>query len=119
MAMKGMIENITPNKERMFQSAKEGFSTATDLADWLVINLDLPFRKAHKITGEIVNLAEKSNRFLEDITLEEMIKINPDINEGIINILGLKNSVFSKDSFGGTSPNRIKEAISLAKERIK
>ena len=119
MAMKGMIENITPNKERMFQSAKEGFSTATDLADWLVINLNLPFRKAHKITGEIVNLAEKSNRFLEDVTLEEMIKINPDINESIKSSLGLKNSVFSKNSFGGTSPNRIKEAISIAKERIK
>ena len=119
MAMKGMIENISPNKERMYHYAKEGFSTATDLADWLVINLNLPFRKAHEITGEIVTLAEKSNRILEEITLEEMLEINPNINKEIKNILSVKNSVFSKKSFGGTSPDRIKEAISLAKERIK
>tara|TARA_Y100001970_G_C14212969_1_gene847985 strand:- start:1867 stop:2409 length:543 start_codon:yes stop_codon:yes gene_type:complete len=118
MAMKGMIDNIRANKERMLHYAKCGFSTATDLADWLVINLNLPFREAHQTTGEIIKLAENSNRTLQEISLEELMKINPKIDENIKNVLSVENSVYSKCSFGGTSPIKIKEAIDLAKERI-
>ncbi len=118
IAMKGMIDNISANKEKMLHYAKGGFSTATDLADWLVINLNLPFRDAHETTGRIIRLAEKSNRTLGEISLEELIKINPKIDESIKDVLSVENSVYSKCSFGGTSPKKIKEALVLAKERI-
>ncbi len=119
LAMQGMIDNMSANKKRMLNTAKRGFSTATDLADWLVINLNLPFREAHEITGKIIKLAEETNRPLEEISIEELVKINPKINKGIFNVLSVENSVASKNSYGGTSPVNIKEAINIAKERIK
>ncbi len=118
LAMKGMLENLEPNKKRMLEFAEKGFSTATDLADWLVINLNIPFRKAHEITGQIVKLAEESQRSLMEITIDEMKKINPDINEKVKTVLSVQDSVKSKNSLGGTSPKEINEAIKIAKERL-
>ena len=80
--------------------------------------MNLPFRDAHETTGRIIRLAEKSNRTLGEISLEELIKINPRIDESIKDVLSVENSVYSKCSFGGTSPKKIKEALVLAKERI-
>ena len=96
--------------------ANGGFSTATDLADWLVINLELPFRKCHHITGKIVKLAEDQNCDLANLPLKEMQKIEPKITKEIYQVLTVENSVNSRNSYGGTSLKAIREAIKNAKK---
>ena len=103
-AMTGMIQDLEPVPERMAAVAGAGFSTATDLADWLVRSLNIPFRDAHHITGRIVSEAEKRGCSLEELPLEAMQAVEPRIHQGIYDVLGVENSVRSRTSFGGTSP---------------
>jgi len=118
-AMSGMILDLKVNKENMLEMAGSGYSTATDLADYLVKNLQIPFRNAHHITGQIVKMAENKGLELHELTLEEMQQVEKKISTDIFNVLTVENSVASRVSFGGTSPIRIKEEIAKAKEFLK
>jgi argininosuccinate lyase len=111
LAINGMLSDLKVNKENMHKMAGQGFSTATDLADWLVKNLGIPFRRCHHITGELVKMAEDKNCDLSDLTLDEMKKIEAGITEDIFSVLTVENSVKSRTSFGGTSPIVVQKAI--------
>ena len=106
-----VLKNINANKKRMLELANLGFTTATDLADYLVTNHSMSFRKAYQKTAEIVNLAEKKNKNLNELTLEELKKIEPKLTDDVLKVFNLKNSVNSKKSFGGTSFDNIKRMI--------
>jgi len=106
-----VLNNIKPNKLIMLKLANEGFVTATDLADHLVKNHGLSFRKAYQRTATIVNYAEKNKIKLNQLSLKELKKIEPSLKSNVLNIFDLKNSVNSKKSFGGTSFNNIKKMI--------
>jgi len=110
-ATTGMIQDLEPVPERMAAVAGAGFSTATDLADWLVRSLNIPFRDAHHVTGRIVSEAESRGCSLEELPLEVMQAVEPRIHEGIYGVLGVDNSVRSRTSFGGTSPVRVAEQV--------
>ncbi|GJL99642.1 MAG: argininosuccinate lyase [Methyloligella sp.] len=115
-ALTGMIEDMHPNKEKMAASAGGGFSTATDIADWLVRVINLPFRDAHHVTGSIVALAEKQDLRLHELTLEDMQSVEPKITKDIFNVLSVENSVKSRKSYGGTAPTEVRK---MAKKWIK
>lgn len=115
----GMVKDLKVNKEKMLEAAKLGFSTATDLADWLVKNLQIPFRDAHHITGQIVKIAEESNRDLHELSLAEMQKIEARINQDIFNVLSVENSIASKISYGSSSRQSVELQIENAKEFLK
>jgi len=117
-AMTGMIGDMTINKDAMEKAAGDGFSTATDLADWLVRVLNKPFRDAHNITGRIVAAAEAKNCHLEDLSLSDMQKFEPGITDDVYSVLSLSNSVHSRTSFGGTAPENVKLEIARWKERL-
>jgi argininosuccinate lyase len=112
-AMTGMIEDMEPNPARMRAAAGHGFSTATDLADWLVLHAGLPFREAHHATGRIVKAAEKAGVDLAEVPLEVMRKIEPRIDAGVFDVLGIDKSVESRRSFGGTAPQNVREAAQI------
>jgi len=114
--MIGMIEGMSANKEKMRAAAKQGFPTATDFADWLVRELNIPFRDAHHITGQAVKLAEEKNCGLEDLSLDELQEIHTDINDGIFAVLSVENSVNSRTSYGGTAPANVLAQIKSAKK---
>ncbi len=113
----GIINSIEVNKEEMLLALSKGYPTATDLADYLVTNLNFPFRDAHKITGKIVLLAEKKNCSLDKLSLEDLKKIEKKIDLNALKTLDPFVSVNKKTSFGGTSPRLVKKAISDAKKR--
>ncbi|MBF9233725.1 argininosuccinate lyase [Microvirga alba] len=117
-AMTGMIQDLEPVPERMAAVAGAGFSTATDLADWLVRSLNIPFRDAHHITGRIVSEAEKRGSTLEELPLDVMQAVEPRIHQGIYEVLGVENSVRSRTSFGGTSPVQVAEQIAWWRGRV-
>ncbi|OUX45659.1 MAG: argininosuccinate lyase [Candidatus Pelagibacter sp. TMED275] len=106
-----VLKNIKPKKDKMISLAKKGFITSTDLADYLVKNYKLNFRIAYKITAKIVNYAEKNNKKLDQLSLGELKKFYPKVNNKIFKILTLENSINSKKSFGGTSFNNVKRMI--------
>ena len=106
-----IIKNLRPNKEQMFKLANNGYITATDLADYLVKNHSLSFRKAYQKTAGIVNLAEKKKKNLNELSLDEMKKIVPGLKDDVFKVFDLKNSVNSKRSYGGTSFDNIKKMI--------
>jgi len=106
-AMNGMVKDMTPDLERMRKAAGAGYSTATDLADWLVRKLDMPFRDAHHVTGRIVALAAQRGVGLEDLELAEMQAVEPRIGAEVFDVLGVENSVASRTSFGGTAPTNV------------
>jgi argininosuccinate lyase len=108
-----MIAKITVNKENMYKMASQDFSTATDIADWLVQNLNIAFRECHHITGKIVKLAEDKDLAIDQLPLIELQKIEPRINEDIYKILSVENSIDSRNSYGGTSSKMVKEQIEL------
>ena len=118
-AMSGMIKDMQINREKMLKMSKLGFSTATDLADWLVKNLKIPFREAHHITGRIVKIAENKGCELNELSLMQMQEVCPQINNQIFEILEVEKSINSRDSFGGTSKIRVSEAINEAKDFLK
>jgi argininosuccinate lyase len=117
-AMTGMIEDLEVNAERMRAAAAQGYSTATDLADWLVRELELPFRDAHHITGQIVKHAEDRGVGLEDLSLSDMQSVEPRITQAVFSVLSVENSVASRRSFGGTAPENVALAARLWLNRL-
>lgn len=116
--MTGMIAEMTVNKEKMRESAGWGFTTATDLADWLVRELGMPFRNAHHVTGAIVKLAEDKGCDLSDLSLAEMQTVDAAITDDVFNVLTLEASVASRTSYGGTAPSNVREQIKEARQRF-
>jgi len=106
-----ILKNISPNKKRMLELANIGYITATDLADFLVKNHSMSFRKAYQKTAAIVNLAEKNKKNLNELTMKELNKIEPKLTNDVLKVFDLKNSVNSKKSYGGTSFDNIKKMI--------
>ena len=116
--MDGMIEGLQPIPNNMIQALQKGFPTATDLADYLVINLDIPFRDAHHLTGRIVLLAEEKDCTLESLSLKDIQRIIPEADDKIIDVLKIQNSVSSRNSYGGTAPKNVLKAAREAKKRF-
>jgi argininosuccinate lyase len=107
--MRGMIEDIEPVPEAMRAAAGRGYSTATDLADWLVRALGLPFREAHHVTGTIVKRAESKGSALEELSLAEMQAVEPRISKDVFSVLSVEASVKSRTSYGGTAPQNVRK----------
>ena len=110
-AMEGMVRDMSANVPALEAAAATGFSTATDLADWLVRVLNMPFREAHHVTGTLVAMAESKGVDLPDLTLDEMQSVHSEIDGTIFDVLGVHNSVASRMSYGGTAPARVREQI--------
>ena len=117
-AMAGMMGTITFVPERMRAAAEQGFSTATDLADWLVREADVPFREAHHITGRAVKLAEEHGCQLDALSMRELKDIDGRIDERVFDVLSVDASVRSRTSYGGTAPDRVREQIARAKAEL-
>ena len=114
-----ILKNFSPNKKRMYELANIGYTTSTDLADYIVKYYDLSFRKAYQITSKIVNYAESKNIKLNELTLKELKKIEPKLNEDILKVFNLENSIKSKKSYGGTSFENVKKMIKKYKKESK
>ena len=106
-----LIKNLKPNKERMLSLSNEGFTTATDFADYLVQNNNLSFREAYKISAKLVNYAEKNNKKLNQLNFSEVKKVMNNLNKKVMNVFNVRNSVNLKTSYGGTSTKNIKKMI--------
>ncbi|TCO71159.1 argininosuccinate lyase [Rhodovulum euryhalinum] len=117
-AMEGMVRDMTANRPALAAAAASGFSTATDLADWLVRALGLPFREAHHVTGTLVALAERKGCDLPDLTLADMRSVHPGIRDEVFGVLGVHNSVASRVSYGGTAPDQVRAQVARWKERL-
>ncbi len=117
-AMTGMIRDLEPERERMAAAAGAGFSTATDLADWLVRELGLPFREAHHVTGRAVKAAEGLSVDLAQLPLAELQKLEPRITEAVYKVLSPEASCASRTSYGGTAPSQVRIQIARWKERL-
>ena len=102
----------------MLELANSGYITATDLADYLVRNHSMTFRNAYQKTAAIVNIAERKNKKLEDLSISELKKIEPKLNNDVLKVFNLKNSVNSKKSYGGTSFDNIKKMINKYKKQL-
>jgi argininosuccinate lyase len=107
-AMTGMVLDLVPDEARMKVAAGEGYATATDLADWLVRTLKMPFREAHHVTGRIVAKASEGNLALHKVPLSDMQAIEPKITEDVLNVLSVQASVESRTSYGGTAPQNVR-----------
>lgn len=117
-AMTGMVEGADFRTERMRQAAELGYATATDLADWLVRQADIPFREAHHITGAAVKLAEKKGVALDELTLEELNAIDARIDEGVYEALSVEASVAARASYGGTAPAEVEKRVAEARRAL-
>ncbi|MDQ7080011.1 MAG: argininosuccinate lyase [Paracoccaceae bacterium] len=117
-AMAGMVADMRPNAAALEQAAGAGFSTATDLADWLVRRLNMPFRDAHHVTGALVKLAEDKGCDLPDLALDEMQAVCADITDEVYSVLGVHNSVNSRKSYGGTAPEQVRAQVARWKEML-
>ena len=116
--MAGMVADMTVNKDSMLAATKQGFLTATDLADWLVQELGMPFREAHHVAGRTVRAAEQMGIGLEDLTLADLQSIEPRITAKAQRVLRVEESVARRTSLGGTAPARVKAAVKQAKKRL-
>ena len=114
-----VLNNLNPNKKKMFELTNKGHVIATDLADYLVKNKFISFRKAYQKTAETVNLAEKKKKQIHELDLEELKKIDPHFNEDVLKVFSFKNSINSKKSYGGTSFDNIKKMIIKYKKLLK
>ena len=114
-AMTGLVRDMRPDRARLHEMAARGFSTATDLADWLVRALGLPFRRAHHITGDIVKRAEARGCALAELPLAELQVVEPAITDAVYQVLEPEHSVASRASYGGAAPARVREAIAAAR----
>ncbi len=112
------LNNLTPNKKKMLDLANIGYLTATDLADYLVKYQSKSFREAYLITAKLVNFAEKNKKKLEDLSLKELKKIDPNLKDDVLKIFSLRNSVNSKKSYGGTAFYNIKKMIMKYKQKL-
>jgi argininosuccinate lyase len=110
-AMSGMMDALSVNQKAMHEAAGSGYSTATDLADWLVREAGLPFRQAHHVTGQLVALAEEKTCALDALSLADMQNIDPSITESVFSVLSVENSVASRHIFGGTAPEAVRARI--------
>ena len=117
-AMDGIVRDMTANREALERAAGSGFSTATDLADWLVRVLGLPFRDAHHVTGSLVAMAEGAGVDLPDLTLAQMQSVHAGITQDVFAVLGVHNSVASRMSYGGTAPAQVRAQIARWKEML-
>jgi argininosuccinate lyase len=117
VAMTGMVAGMRVEPEAMRRAAAAGHATATDLADWLVRVLDMPFRAAHRATGRIVALAEAKACTLDALPLEELQAVEPKITADVFSVLGVEESLASRTSFGGTAPERVRAAAAEARKR--
>lgn len=117
-AMGGMIADLEPDPDAMRAAARRGYATATDLADWLVRELKLPFREAHHTTGTIVKRAEAQGIGLDELPLDELQAVEPRITKGIYAVLGEANSVKSRTSFGGTAPQNVRKMARAWTKRL-
>ncbi|MEO0903639.1 MAG: argininosuccinate lyase [Pseudomonadota bacterium] len=118
-AMTGMVADMTAQRDNLKAAASSGFSTATDLADWLVRELGLPFREAHHVTGSLVAMAEGKHCDLPDLSLDDMQSVHADIRADVFDVLGVENSVASRTSFGGTAPSQVRAQVAHWKEVLK
>jgi argininosuccinate lyase len=118
-AMTGMVRDMRANDAALRAAAGAGFSTATDLADWLVRTLNLPFREAHHVTGSLVRMAEEAGLDLPDLTLAQMQSVHPGITDAVFGVLGVDNSVASRISYGGTAPVRVREQVARWDELLR
>jgi argininosuccinate lyase len=107
-AMTGMVDDMTPDRAAMKRAAGAGYATATDLADWLVRELKMPFREAHHITGHVVALAAEKGVALERLPLETLKSIEPRVTADVFAVLGVERSVKSRTSYGGTAPANVR-----------
>jgi len=114
-AMTAMASSLTANKETMAKAAGGGFSTATDLADWLVRVADLPFRQAHHVTGTLVSMAEAKGVDLHELSITDMQSVDASITDDIYSVLSVESSVASRTSFGGTAPSNVHKEVTLWK----
>jgi argininosuccinate lyase len=112
------VRDVAFDPKRLRAAAEAGFPTATDLADWVVQKLGLPFRKAHHIAGSIVRRAETLGVGLPQMPLAEMQKIEPGITQDVFRVLGLEESVASRTSLGGTAPDNVRAACAAARKRF-
>ena len=117
-AMTGMIADLRVNEERMNDAAGAGFTTATDIADWLVQKADVPFRQAHHITGHVVRLAEEKGLSLEQLTRADLQRIDERFTADLLALLSPAASAASRTSFGGTAPANVAAAVKTARERF-
>jgi argininosuccinate lyase len=117
-AMAGMVDDMSPVRERMAAAASAGFSTATDLADWLVMKLDLPFRQAHHVTGAAVKRAEGLGVDLATLPLKELQILHPGVTEDVFAVLTPERSVASRVSYGGAAPSEVRRQVGIWKERL-
>ena len=117
-AMRGMIETVSFHRDALKAAASKGFSTATDLADWLVRELKMPFRDAHHVTGSLVAKAEAKGCDLAALSLAEMQSVEPQITDAVYSVLTVEASVFSRQSYGGTSPVRVAEQVEQWQRRL-
>ena len=114
-----LVNNLTPSKELMLKMANEGYTTATDFADYLVREKNLSFREAYEVSSKLVNYAEKHNKNLNQIPLTELKKFVKDLDKSVLKIFDVKNSMNSKTSYGGTSENNVKKMIKKYKKEMK
>ena len=114
-----LIKNLKPNKQRMLALSNEGYTTATDFADYLVQNKNLSFREAYKIAAKLVNYAEKKKKKLNELDLSEIKKVKNDLDKNVMKVFNVRNSVNSKSSYGGTSIKNIKKMILKLKKEFK
>ncbi|MEC7488912.1 MAG: argininosuccinate lyase [Pseudomonadota bacterium] len=117
-AATGIIGDLTFERHRLAEAAKEGFATATDFADWLVKEVAVPFRESHHITGRVVAIAEERGCGLEDLSLEDLKSVDARITEGVFKVLAVEKSVLSRNSYGGTSPVNVRTEIVRARKRF-
>lgn len=117
-AMTGMVADSTFNTDRMRQAAELGYATATDLADWLVREADIPFREAHHITGAAVKLAEQRGVALDQLSLDDLTEIDSRIDQRVFDALSVDASVASRASYGGTAPEQVRAQVKRAKARL-
>ena len=118
-AMTGMVDDLEPDVGRMRQAAGEGYSTATDLADWLVRTLKQPFREAHHVTGRIVAKAAEAGVALDQLPLKTMQAVEPRITKAVFGVLSVGNSVKSRSVYGGTAPNNVRAQAKRWLKRLK
>jgi argininosuccinate lyase len=117
-AMTGMIADLEAVPDAMRRAAGAGYSTATDLADWLVREAGMPFRQAHHVTGRVVALAEERGCGLADLPVADLRAIDPAITEDVFSVLTVEASVASRNSFGGTAPQQVRDQIAWWRARL-
>jgi len=114
-----LINNLNPSRKNMLNMANKGFTTATDFADYLVKEKKLTFRDSYNISSSLVNFAEKNNKTLDEISLKDLEKIYKNLDKNVLKIFNVKNSMNSKNSYGGTSANNVKKMIKKYKKENK